>query len=164
MSRIIFFIVALAVWILLTWPPTHQELITGALVAALVALICGELFVRRLRLLLDPRRHLYFIFAYVPIFAWQCLKANFDVARRVLDPRLPIRPGIVKVRTRLRSDVAVTLLANSITLTPGTMTVDVDPAGGCLYVHWIDVESIDIEVATRQVVGRFEPVLLKIFE
>jgi multicomponent Na+:H+ antiporter subunit E len=92
------------------------------------------------------------------------LKANIEVAYRVVHPRLPIKPGIVKVRTSLQSDIAITLLANSITLTPGTMSVDVDKDRALLYVHWIDVRSPDMESATRIIVDRFERILRKIFE
>lgn len=55
--------------------------------------------------------------------------ANWQVARIVLDPRLPIAPGFCRIPTRLRSDLGVTLLANSITLTPGTITVEAAEGG-----------------------------------
>jgi multicomponent Na+:H+ antiporter subunit E len=95
---------------------------------------------------------------------WECLKANIDVALRVLNPTLPINPGIVKVKTTLKSDTGLTFLANSITLTPGTLCVDIDPEEGALYIHWIDVQSQDIDVATQKIVTKFENVLKKIFE
>jgi multicomponent Na+:H+ antiporter subunit E len=77
---------------------------------------------------------------------------------------LPIRPGIVKVRTTLKSDTALTFLANSITLTPGTFCVDIKPEDGILYIHWINVESEDTEKATQLIVNKFEGVLKRIFE
>jgi multicomponent Na+:H+ antiporter subunit E len=80
----------------------------------------------------------------------------------VLHPDMPIRPGIVKVRTTLTSDLAKTSLANSITMTPGTMSVDI--VGEYLYIHWINVKSEDIEGATEQIVGIFEKFLRRIFE
>jgi multicomponent Na+:H+ antiporter subunit E len=98
------------------------------------------------------------------MFLWECFKANLDVAYRVLHPRLPIHPGIVKVRTKLTTDTALTFLANSITLTPGTMSVDIDKDNGILYIHWIDVKTKDVELATRIIVDRFEKVLKKIFD
>lgn len=90
--------------------------------------------------------------------------ANIDVAYRVLHPNLPINPGIVKVKTKLKSDVGLTFLANTITLTPGTMTVDVDKEKGLLYIHWINVKGKDVEAATKQIVEKFEHTLIKIFE
>ena len=164
MSRAILFVFALAVWAILTWVPDAQELAVGAAVAVLVAVVAGDLFVERPHVLRNPVRYWYFFFYYVPVFLWECLKANLDVAYRVIHPRLPINPGIVKVRTSLKSDIALTFLANSITLTPGTMSVDVDKEQGILYIHWIDAEATDIETATRLIAGRFEYILREIFE
>jgi multicomponent Na+:H+ antiporter subunit E len=77
---------------------------------------------------------------------------------------MPIRPGIVKVKTSLKSTEARTALANSITLTPGTFTVDLDDEEGALYVHWLAVKAEDEEEATREIVSRFEPLLARIFD
>jgi multicomponent Na+:H+ antiporter subunit E len=76
---------------------------------------------------------------------------------------MPINPGIVKIKTRLKTDAGITALANSITLTPGTLTVDLTD-DGFLYVHWINVKSTDTEEATRLIAERFEYFLEKIFE
>ncbi|MBU3958792.1 MAG: Na+/H+ antiporter subunit E, partial [Candidatus Omnitrophica bacterium] len=67
-------------------------------------------------------------------------------------------------KTTLKSDTGLTFLANSITLTPGTMTVDIDPEHGFLYIHWIDVKDKDMQKATQIIVQRFERVLKRIFE
>ena len=163
-SRAVLFVLAFAVWCILTWIPDGQHLVVGVFVAAFVAFMTGDLFVERPHVLAHPGRYFTFCFEYLPLFLWECLKANLDVAYRVLSPGLPIKPGIVKIRTELKSDAALTFLANSITLTPGTMSVDVDKEQGVLYVHWIDVEVTDIEAATKQIAGRFEPLLKKIFD
>ena len=119
--------------------------------------------VKRPHLLKHPRRYFWFIY-YIPFFIWECIKANFDVAYRVIHPRRPINPGIVKVKTNLKSDTALTFLANSITLTPGTLSVDIDQEKGFLYVHWINVKDKDIQEASRIIVERFERILRRIFE
>jgi multicomponent Na+:H+ antiporter subunit E len=90
------------------------------------------------------------------------IKANFDVAYRVLHPRLPINPGLVKIKTGLKSEVSKTFLANSITLTPGTMTVDIK--GDELYIHWIDVKEREVAKATEAIAGKFEKILERVFE
>lgn len=58
----------------------------------------------------------------------------------------------------------MTFLANSITLTPGTMSVDLDTDRAVLYVHWIDVRSRDIDTITDLIVARFEKILRQVFE
>ncbi len=163
-SRIILFLIAFLTWSLLTWVPDIQHLIVGAVAATFVAFITGDLFIAKPSILKHPLRYWYFIAVYVPFFLWECLKANIDVAYRVLHPRLPINPGIIKVKTKLRTDTALTFLANSITLTPGTMTVDIDKENGILYIHCINVKVKDIDKATEIIVRPFEKILEKIFE
>jgi len=82
------------------------------------------------------------------------IKSNIRLATVVLDPALPINPGIVKVRTKLKRPMARLLLANSITLTPGTLTLELE--GEWLYIHWVTVDSTDIEAATESIVAGFE--------
>jgi multicomponent Na+:H+ antiporter subunit E len=148
---------------MLTWPPHADEGIVGILVAALVTSITGDMFVKRPHILKDPGRYLYMLY-YIPMFIWECIKANIDVVYRVSCPEMPIRPGIVKVRTKLKSDTGLTFLANSITLTPGTMSVDIDPENGFLYIHWIYVRDKETEAATKHIVEVFEHILIKIFD
>ena len=163
-QKVILFFSALIVWSLFNWVPDPAHLLVGIFAAGIVALLLGDLVVERPHLLLHPKRYVYFLFIYVPVFLWEVLKANVDVARRVIHPNLPILPGIVKVKTTLQSDIAITLLANSITLTPGTMSVDIDKDRAVLYIHWIDVRSKDIVEASRIIVERFERILQTIFE
>jgi multicomponent Na+:H+ antiporter subunit E len=116
----------------------------------------------RLLSCLNPVRLFWFL-VYVVFLAWYVVKANLDVAYRVLHPAMPIRPGIVKVNTRLTTPAAITMLSNSITLTPGTLTVNAT-IDGVLYIHWIYVKSEDVEEATQRIVGRFEWFIAKVFE
>ena len=68
----------------------------------------------------------------------------------------------LKVKTRLKSDMGKTFLANSITLTPGTFTIDLK--NEFLYIHCINVKHTDVQKATEDIVSRFEPLLIKIFD
>lgn len=162
-SRIILFFLAFLVWMGLTWPPDWQHAFIGVFVAGFVAYMTGDMFVKRPHMFRSPKRYFWFLY-YIPIFIWECFKANIDVAYRVGHPDMPINPGIVKVKTTLRSDTGLTFLANSITLTPGTLSVDVDQENGFLYVHWINVKDKDIDRATSLIVHRFERILKRIFE
>ena len=163
-KKIVLFFVAFIVWCLLNWVPDWQHLLVGFFVAGFVSLLTGDLFIQRPGVLGHPKRYFYFFFYYIPVFLWEVMKANIDVAYRVIHPDMPIHPGIVKVRTALKSDTGLTFLANSITLTPGTLSVDIDREKGFLYVHWIEVRGKDIEKATELVVQRFERILKRIFE
>jgi len=162
-SRIILFVLGFFVWLGLTWPADTQNTIIGIIVAAFVAFMIGDMFITRPHIIKHHTRYLWFLY-YVPVFFWECIKANIDVAYRVGHPDLPINPGIVKVKTKLKSDTALTFLANSITLTPGTMSVDIDPEKGFLYIHWIDVKEKDVHKASEIIVKTFERILAHIFE
>jgi multicomponent Na+:H+ antiporter subunit E len=87
---------------------------------------------------LSPRRWWLFLRYVFGPFAVGLTRANWDVAKRVITGE--INPGIVKFNPRLRTDTGRMMLANSITLTPGTMTVDIDD-DGVFYVHAINLTS-----------------------
>jgi len=163
-KKLILFIIAFFVWCLLNWVPDWQHLLVGLFIAGFVSYMTGDLFIQRPHVLTHTKRYYYFMFHYLPVFLWEVIKANIDVAYRVIHPKLPINPGIVKVKTSLKSDTALTFLANSITLTPGTLTVDIDREKGVLYIHWIDVKSKDVKTATKIIAERFEIILKKVFD
>ena len=75
-------------------------------------------------------------------FLWQVVISSVRVAAMVLSPKLPINPGVVAVPLRLKSDAQITLLANLITLTPGTLSLDVSADRKYIYVHVIDLDNV----------------------
>jgi len=162
-SKLVLFIIGFIVWMLLGWPFDIQHAIIGIFVAALVAFFTGDLFTQRPHQFAHLTRYLWFLY-YLPLLGWECFKANIDVALRVLRPKLPINPGIVKVKTTLKSDTALTFLANSITLTPGTFCVDINAKEGILYIHCINVKAQNVEKATELIVKKFEGILKRIFD
>ncbi len=95
--------------------------------------------------------------SYVFVLLVELVRSNLKMARIVLDPALPVNPAIVKVRTKLRNPVARLLLANSITLTPGTLTVEMEDEW--LYVHWVVAKTTDQTAATEAIVSGFEKYL-----
>ncbi len=161
MKKLIDFIFLMFIWVLLTWSLSAADLIAGALLAAIASFLFSDLLPEEWMYLFNPRR-LFWGLVYLPVFFWHVIKSNLDVAYRVFHPEMPIRPGIVKVRTNLKNDLAKTFLANSITLTPGTLTVDC--VDNYLYVHWIYIVSDDPDEDTRLIVEKFERYLRKIFE
>jgi multicomponent Na+:H+ antiporter subunit E len=150
-------------WIALTGSLNLQALAVGAVVAAFVAVVSHELLFRGgMREKFEPKRWGYAI-AYVPSYIWAELKAHASVIYLILHPRMPIKPGIVRVPTGLRTDFGITGLANSITMTPGTLTVEVSEEKSSLYVHWIDVKAIEPEQTSKEIAWPFERYLRRIF-
>jgi multicomponent Na+:H+ antiporter subunit E len=152
---------------LLTWPVVDghldmQVVIAGLIAAAMVSLLFHDILPKEHHVFISPVRIFWFIL-YIPVFFYYVMIANLDVVYRALHPQMPIKPGIVKIKTRLKTESGITALANSITLTPGTLTVDLTN-DGYLYVHWINVKSADIQQATEHIARKFEWFLEKIFE
>ena len=152
--------VTFVLWLALTSKLDPSELIAGGAVCLMVSSFGAHIYARLGLPSIGIKRILYSL-AYVTVLFWEVMRANVDVAYRVLHPRMPIRPGIVVIKTSLKSDIAKLILANSITLTPGTFTLDV--IGDELLVHWINVKSEDIDEATRMIGRRFEKYLRVIF-
>ncbi|MDC0559064.1 Na+/H+ antiporter subunit E [Candidatus Izimaplasma bacterium] len=138
-----------------------QELILGAVVSLVLTLIIAKYVNYEIDGKL-PLRLLQFIFVYLPVFLWQLVLANIDVAKRVLSPKIPLNPGIIKVPTELKGDFAKLTLANSITLTPGTLSIDVD--GENLYVHTIFVKGETEADKRKNISSPFEKLLGGIFK
>lgn len=119
-------------WIALTASLTPVNLVLGVTCSAFTAFLSLLVLGRTL----DGEFTLPVLFR-LPLFglalAWEIIKANLDVARIILDPRLPIKPKVAEYRTYLRGDLPRTFFANSITLTPGTVTLEVK--GDVFYVH-----------------------------
>ena len=167
MRRLIYFVLAFVVWVILTWPFVDgkidiQVIIAGLIASTIIAFLFHEILPKEHRVFLSPVR-LFWLLVYLPVFFYYMLMANFDVVYRALHPKMPIKPGIVKIKTILKTESGITALANSITLTPGTLTVDLTD-DGFLYIHWINVKSDDVEQATELIARKFEWFLQKIFE
>ncbi|HDQ15324.1 MAG TPA: hypothetical protein ENN41_10985 [Sediminispirochaeta sp.] len=159
-GRLLLFAFLLAIWLLLSAPFSREELIAGAIVSALISLFPFGSIPIFSEMRLTPKALIWGI-AYLFVFLFELLKSNLDVAFRVLHPKLPIHPGIVKVKTKLNSRMGRLALANSITLTPGTITVETKDE--YFYIHWIDVRARNIEETTRNIVSKFERYLEVIF-
>jgi len=160
-SRYLYTVIVLfMIWLFLTASLDPQELGFGLLLSLIVAAFTYEIFTTNGLANLHPKKIAYMV-AYIPYFLWAMIMANLDVAYRVLHPKRPINPGIVECRTVLKNDVGKLALANSITLTPGTITLDVD--GDKYFIHWIDVKDDSVEGASKNITEPFEKFLKVIF-
>ncbi|MGM0597564.1 MAG: Na+/H+ antiporter subunit E [Myxococcota bacterium] len=128
------FVVGLVIWLCLAFPLGWAELFTGAVVSCVASLLVLPIIPWKIDVL-NPRR-LAGLLLYLPVFVWELIKANFKIAYVVLHPRLPVNPAILKVKTSLKSKFARTMLANSITLTPGTLTVEMED--DILFIHLVE--------------------------
>jgi multicomponent Na+:H+ antiporter subunit E len=141
LALILTVILLFTAWIILTIGeegyPHYQEIIAGIFIALALGIFLSRLVPDGGKGSALSRILKYIVF--LVILAKEIILANLDMAYRVLHPGMPIRPGIIKVKPGIRSDLGKLVLANSITLTPGTLTVDYIDED--IYVHWINVEG-----------------------
>jgi len=155
------FILLITIWLCLTTSFKTEELFTGISISFLLALFLVGTYAKLGFPAFTLRRFFYFL-VYIFVLIIEIIKANLDVAYRVLSPRMPIKPGIVLIKTKLKQDIAKLILANSITLTPGTFTLDI--IGDTLLIHWINVRASDPEKSTEIIGRKFEKYLIEIFK
>ena len=165
---IVAFCLSLVVYLVLTagsgnillW--SSAELTLGIIFAVIAALIVkilfNELNIKLSSKALSPKRWLLFSAYIFGPFAISLIKANIDVAYRVLTGE--IKPAIVKIDPKLKNELGIVMLANSITLTPGTLTLEAK--GGKLYIHWLNAKSEKPRI--RQVCSSFADWIRRITE
>ena len=133
------FILLFLSWLLLSGIYTALLLGFGVLSCLLVVAVC-----RRMKIV-DPEGHpihlIPGLLRYMPWFLWAIVKSNLDVVRRIVHPRLPLSPRLIRVEASQKTHLGQVIYANSITLTPGTVSVETDE--GTIDVHALTRESAE---------------------
>jgi len=148
LSRLVTFILLFLFWLLLSGHYDLFHLSLGILCCALVAFLSHDLLftngIPKSLFILIKR-----FISYLPWLIYQIVAANIHVAYLVLSPKMPIEPKVIQFKTKLKSDISKVTLANSITLTPGTITMDIVDEE--FYVH-----AISEKVASDLLTGEME--------
>jgi len=142
-----------------------EEILLGFILSIIVGFVARSIFAKEDFRMLNPVRWFTFIAYVIGPFFIGLSKANIDVAYRVITGK--INPGIVKISPDLKTDLGITMLANSITLTPGTLSVDIDEDKNDLYIHWINVKKEALEGKTvdcKYICGSFDKWIRRIAE
>lgn len=138
--RIITYMALPVVWCLVSGRVTLGSLVLGFLFGAVVVEPFSKLY--RLDEVVTPtgewlakipKKFIYFF-----VLIKEIIKANIMVAKIVLQPKIDIKPGIIRVPIRTKTNIGITGIANTITLTPGTLTLDISDDESALFVHSID--------------------------
>jgi len=159
-NMLISFLLLMATWILLNGKFDLATLGIGFAVSLLIAVV----FCRNCSVFSEMKftpKAIAYLFGFGFVFFIALIKSNFDVALRVISPSLPINPGIVETKTVLKSKLGRMILTNAITLTPGTLTIDI--IDDTVYVHRVEVIDETIERNTKEVVSKFEKYLEVIY-
>ena len=155
-SIVLQFVLLFAFWLLLSGHYQARYIVIGALAAGLVTLLSNDLFYLALRYgeSAEPKIQLVLLqlwrfLLYLPWLLSRIIMANIQVAYLVLHPKMPIDPGLLVFRTLMKKAIAQVTLANSITLTPGTITTSLE--NGRYIIHTLKRPLAgELEDATMQ--------------
>lgn len=159
LQKISAFILLLTVWFILTGKITADVLIIGSAASLLITLFFSDMLFREVHRRLPwyhYLRKLALLLLFIPVFFYEAVNAALKVSRHVFEKDPSFNPGIVKVKTELQDITGLSLLANLITLTPGTLTLDYDRNENAYYIHWIDVETVEEAELKKKIIARFE--------
>jgi multicomponent Na+:H+ antiporter subunit E len=144
-------------WVAVTGEMSVGNLLEGVILAGLLVLLLRGPLRRRFRLEKVPKA-----LGLLLYFLKEILLSNAAVARSLLSPVSSLSPGIVAVPLDVKSDAGITVLANLITVTPGSLCIDVSPDRRTLYIHALHVE--DPDAFRREVKEGFEKRVKEVFE
>jgi len=147
-------------WILFTGTLALFSLLLGLIFSFCIAFLTYDIFIEEreaARRALLPR--IYLLFIYLGVLVFKIYLASFKMSLAVITSNM--NPRIVHFRTRLKSELARVILSNSITLTPGTLTLNLDEDH--LIVHWLNAKTVHSHYAGRLIKGHFEAWLRRIW-
>ncbi|MCK8825631.1 Na+/H+ antiporter subunit E [Fuchsiella alkaliacetigena] len=163
-GRIYLFLILFAGWFVISAEFTVVSAIVGGVIAFIPAFLTKDYFVKFATIRLVTR--LFTATTFMLLLIKQVLLASLKVSYLILHPQMSFNHGIVKVPTKFagkNKEIAMSILGNTVTLTPGTMTVDLNVDSGDLYIHWIDIESREPAKMRELIYGKFENLIGRIF-
>ncbi|HHI00253.1 MAG TPA: cation:proton antiporter [Thermococcus litoralis] len=153
-------LLAFILYIIITGSMTLYDITTGIITAIAAGLLFGKYLVKNPQKALNPARWVTMVAYFIKYITIIELKAHLDVIKRIISG--DTNPGIIRVPITVKDEYAKFLVANSITNTPGTVTVYMDDKYA--YVNWIDVKTRDPDAARREILEEFEKHAKRIFE
>jgi len=150
----------LLIWLIANGSLASDIIIAGVVISMVIALAFSS-FARVYSVIRWSPKVVVNYLLYLSVFFIELVKANINVMRLVFSPSINIKPGIVEIKTQLKSPIGRLALANSITLTPGTLVVDI--RGDSLFIHWINMGTDDPVAAADAISCRFEKYLKVIY-
>jgi len=117
-------------WVILTSDYSYQNFILAIVLSSVVTLYTGGLYIKKINL-----KKLHKILFLILFFIWELIIANLRVAYEIIKPKMTFTPRIVEIPLDVEKDIHITLLANLITLTPGTLSLYISENKKSLFVH-----------------------------
>ena len=161
MSFLITTIAMFLFWILLSGEFTFILITSGVVASLITAYLSHDIFVGKADLKTETGRVFKFI-VYIPWLLWEIILANVEIAYLVLSPKPLVDPQIVRFKNDLKTDLGIVTLAHSITLTPGTVTVDANREEFVIHAIWQKSAEGIISGEMQRKVKKIEGEVMKI--
>jgi multicomponent Na+:H+ antiporter subunit E len=140
------------------------DIVIGSLTAIAGSVLVSRYLIKDEAKALSIRRFLHLVgYAFYYLTVAEC-KAHLGVIKIILSRKMPVKPAIVRVPFRASNSYTIVASANSITNTPGTVVVEIEPQKSLYYVHWIYAVGLDPETTYKEILEPFEKRLTKVFE
>jgi multicomponent Na+:H+ antiporter subunit E len=154
------FFVLMLFWLVLTLNFQIPSILIGIGISLLISTLTYNFFIQGNEGIHSMfMKTILYLFLYVFVLLYEMFLASFDMLYRIIS--MDINPEIVMIKSNIKSDLGILLLANSITLTPGTIAVDIED--DYIYVHWLYARTTHFGHASEIIKGRFEQWLERIF-
>lgn len=153
--QIVINLIIAVMWMFLQETYTTASFIGGYILGILLLLFLNRFIPDQFYL-----RRGFKVLKLVLLFIKELLSANMDIVKLVYKPKLKVEPGIFAMPTKLKSNWEITLLANLVTLTPGTLTIAVSEDNTQLYIHAMDIDDIDESIA--EIKNTFEKAIMEV--
>jgi multicomponent Na+:H+ antiporter subunit E len=153
-------VIVMITWFLFVDAVSYFSFLLGLIVAIFVNIFFAKSINRYIPS--NVLSNLFVGLLYLPLFLLEVFKASFRLAYYVLQPNPVLEPGIVAIPYSLENPVAITMLSVMITLTPGTLALDLDPDNRVIYIHWFHMSTqkedkikeesiVDLEIWARRI-------------
>lgn len=153
--QIVINLIIAVMWMFLQETYTTASFIGGYILGIILLLVLNRFIPDSFYL-----KQLFKIIQLILLFIKELISANMDIVKLVYKPKLEFEPGIFAMPTQLKSNWEITLLANLITLTPGTLTVAISDDNTHLYIHAMDIDDIDESIA--EIKDTFEKAIMEV--
>ena len=144
------------IWLLLNNTASAGHMVLGALLAIFIPWFTSGFWPEKVQI-----RKPLLLLRYVALVLYEIMIANVVVAKMILSPARRLQPGFIAYQLKLQSPIAISLLANTISLTPGTVSCDLSEDGRSLLIHALHID--DVEAIKADISHKFEQPLKEIF-
>lgn len=167
MKKLLTFLLSFIIWFLFTGSLDFALLITGLLISAVISISLSSIVFNFYQPTGNIRgwiKKIFYVFVLIGTYLYDSYKSAIEVSLHALKKKPALDPGIVKIKTNLNNLLGIAVLANLITLTPGTVVIDYNLRQKEYLIHWINVQAENEKEIKNIIVGQQEKWIKNIFE